>query len=264
MALPSIESTRGPARLCLTVLALAAASVFAACGASQRVPLSPSEPSDLGTLEVIAKGDVVFDGGVQDLFPCHDGDVIAYRVSGGPRSGEIMLSRIFALPKAGEFRISNSFGDTVSEGLHLRVDGGDVLILSQVDAEQDFGVTYARPLPLLSFPLRAGITRFSTPVRIWRPSSGRTMGAGEVSIDLSIKEDSLEGYDRIYAATQAGAFKMLSQSVAVESTTWLAPGLGEVRGERVQEGSDTETFTLVCARIAGKDLVDCGPYLKDE
>jgi hypothetical protein len=247
-----------------TLTAILAASAFAACGARRTASLpEAAENPHLGTLEIVAEGGVIFDGPVQDLFPCHDGDVIAYRVDGGPRSGQIMVSRIFALPKAGDFRVANSFGDTMTEGLHLRIDSDDVLVVSQIDAEQDSGVTYARPLPLLSFPVKAGINRFHTPVRIWRPSNGRTMGEGEVSLDLSFREDSIQGYDRVYAATQVGAFKMLNQSVPVESTAWMAPGLGEVRGERVQEGNETETFTLVCARISGKEIVDCDPYLNE-
>lgn len=257
-------AARAPLRFTTAILAAIIVLVLASCGARRTGSPLPSEAPSQGSVEVIAEGAVIFDGDVQELFPCHDGDVVAYRVDGGPRAGQIMISRVFALPRAGDFRIANSFGETLAEGLHLRLEGGEVLLLSQVDAEQDFGITYARPLPLLSFPLRAGITLFRTPVRIWRPSNGRTMGQGEVSVELSFREDSIEGHDRVYAATQAGSFKLLNQSVAVQSTSWLAPGLGEVRGERVQEGAETETFTMVCARISGREVVDCGPYLKKD
>jgi hypothetical protein len=152
----------------------------------------------------------------------------------------------------------------MTEALHLRVDGSDVLVISQVDTEQDVGLTFKTPLPLLSFPLRAHVYRFRSPVRLWRPSNGRTVGDGEVSVDLSIEEDSIEGYDRVYAAKQTGIFKLMNQRIAVDSTAWFAPGFGEVRGERVQEGVETEVYTLVCAEIAGKDVIDCDPYLMND
>jgi hypothetical protein len=247
----------------LTVIAAFASALAAVNGCAGRRLSSASStdaPPDEG-LEIIADGDVVFDGSLQELFPCHDGDIVAYRVDGGPRSGEIMVSRMFALPKAGDFRVSNSYGEEMTEALHLRVDGNDILVISQVDAEQDVGLTFKTPLPLLSFPLRAHVYRFRSPVRLWRPSNGRTMGEGEVSLDLSVREDSIEGYERIYAARQSGIFNLMNQRIAVESTAWFAPGFGEVRGERVQEGLETEVYTLVCAEIAGKDILDCDPYL---
>lgn len=249
------------------IAALALTTALAASsGCASRRLTSPvaAEPTPPEGLEIIAEGDVVFAGSPQDLFPCHDGDVVAYRVAGGPRSGEIMVSRMFALPKDGDFRVSNSYGDEMTEALHVRIDGSEVLVVSQVDAEQDVGLTFQTPLPLLSLPLRAHVYRFRSPVRLWRPSNGRTMGDGEVSIDLSIEEDSVEGYDQVYAARQSGIFKLMNQRIAVESTAWFAPGLGEVRGERVQEGIETEVYTLVCAQIAGKDIIDCDPYLSKD
>jgi len=222
--------------------------------------LPPTEPagSVIGALDVVSRGDVLFEGPLEELYPCHDGDLVAYRVDGGPRSGEIMVSRIFALKKPGDFRVANTYEGELAEALHLRLDGSNVLVVSQIDTDQDVGITFARPLPLVSVPLHAGVTSFRSPVRIWRPSSGRTMGDGEVTLTLSVKEDPVAGYSTVFAATQSGTFKLMRQAFDVESTAWLAPGLGEVQARRIQPGTETETYALVCARIDGEEVVDCG------
>ena len=247
--------------------ALFAFTVIPASGCSLRhlapLPRGESSASVVGSVEVISAGDKLSDIALDELYPCHDGDLFAYRVAGGPRSGQVMVSRTFALEKAGDFRVTNSYGGTLAEALHLRIDDKSVAVVSQVDAEQDVGVTFARPMPLVSVPLRTGVTRYKSPLRIWRPSSGRTMGSGEVALDLSIDQDRIEGYDPAYAANQAGSFRMLKQSFDIDSTAWLAPGLGEVQGRRIQTGADTEVFTLVCARIDGKEVIDCGRVAKE-
>lgn len=212
----------------------------------------------LGAVDVVERGPLLFEGPLKELYPCNDGDMVAYRVEGGPRSGEIMVSRTFALKKPGDFRVANTFDGELIEALHLRLDGSSLLVVSQVDTDQDVGITFARPLPLVSVPLHAGVTSFRTPVRIWRPSSGRTMGDGEVTLNLSVKEDPLDGYGTAFATTQAGMFKLLRQEFEVASTAWLVPGLGEVQAQRIQPGTETETYALVCARIGGKEIVDCG------
>lgn len=230
------------------------------CSLRHFAPLPAAEPSSsvIGGVEVVDPGEKLADIAIEQLYPCHDGDLFAYRVAGGPRSGQIMVSRTFALDKAGDFRVTNSYGGALAEALHLRIDDTSVAVVSQVDAEQDIGLTFARPLPLVSVPLRASVTRFKSPIRIWRPSNGRTMGSGEVLLEMSLNEDQIEGYDTAYAAKQTGTFKLMKQAFDIESTAWLAPGLGEVRGRRVQAGTETEVFTLVCARIGGKEVIDCG------
>lgn len=235
------------------------------CSLSRSAPLPATEParSIVGAVEVVSRGPLLFDGPLEQLYPCHDGDLVAYRLEGGPRSGEIMVSRTFALTKPGDFRIANSFGDELSEAFHMRVDGESIVVVSQVDADQDVGITFARPLPIVSVPLHAGVTGFRSPIRIWRPSSGRTMGEGEVDLTLSVNEDRLASYDRSFAAKQVGNFKLMRQVFEVESTAWLVPGLGEVQARRSQAGTDPEVFTLVCARIAGNDVVDCAPFASE-
>jgi hypothetical protein len=245
--------------------AVAVLAATAGCSLTRIVPLPRGESSSsvVGAVEVVSEGEKLSDVTVDQLYPCNDGDLFAYRVVGGPRSGQIMVSRTFALAKAGDFRVTNSYGGTLAEALHLRIDDDGVDVVSQVDAEQDVGVTFAQPLPLITMPLRAGVTRFKSPIRIWRPSSGRTMGSGEVSLEMSVNEEPIEGYDKAYAAKQMGTFKLMRQTFDIESTAWLAPGLGEVRGRRVQAGTETEVFTLVCARIGGKEVLDCGRVAKE-
>lgn len=249
----------------MAALLVIAAIPVSGCGLRRFAPLPRAESSAsvVGALEVVSEGDKLSDIGLDELYPCHDGDLFAYRVAGGPRSGQVMVSRTFALEKAGDFRVTNSYGGTLAEALHLRIDDQSVAVVSQVDAEQDVGVTFARPMPLVSVPLRAGVMRYTSPLRIWRPSSGRTMGNGEVALDLSMDQEPIEGHDTAYAAKQAGSFRLLKQAFDIESTAWLAPGLGEVRGRRVQSGAETEIFTLVCARIDGKEVIDCGRVAKE-
>jgi hypothetical protein len=243
-----------------TLAAALSIAVNTGCSMMRPAPLPPTEAAQAltGGVDVVSRGALLFEGALDDLYPCHDGDVVAYRVNGGPRSGEIMISRTFALKKAGDFRITNTYGKELAEALHLRVDGSSILVVSQVDADQDVGITFARPLPLVSVPLHSGVTSFHSPVRIWRPSSGRTMGDGEVALTLSVNEEAISGYDRAFATTQTGTFKLMRQTFDVESTAWLAPGLGEVQARRIQGGAETETFALVCARINGTEVVDCG------
>jgi hypothetical protein len=226
---------------------------------SAGLPPAESAGSVVGAVEIVDRGSLLFEGSIEELYPCHDGDLVAYRVDGGPRSGEIMVSRTFALKKPGDFRVANTYDGELIEALHLRIDASNVFVVSQVDTDQDVGITFARPLPLVSVPLHAGVTNFRSPVRIWRPSTGRTMGDGEVMLTLSVKEDPIGGYGTVFAATQAGTFKLMRQAFDVESTAWLAPGLGEVQAKRVQPGTDTETYALVCARINGREVVDCAP-----
>lgn len=247
-------------RRAATVILVALSAIAMGCASTRKpaLPAIESAPSVAGVVDIVSRGPLLFGGPLEELYPCHDGDIVAYRVEGGPRSGEIMVSRIFALKKPGDFRVTNTYGGELAEALHLRVDGRTVLVVSQVDADQDVGITFAQPLPFVSTPLHAGVTRFGSPVRIWRPSSGRTMGDGEVTLTLSVNEASISGYDRAFVMTQTGTFKLLRQSFDVESTAWIAPGFGEVQARRVQAGTETETYALVCARINGTEVVDCG------
>lgn len=259
-----LEATRRIPPVSALVVA-AATMLLSGCSLIRPAPLPPTEParSVVGAINVVSRGPVLFDGPLRELYPCNDGDVVAYRLEGGPRSGELMVSRTFALSKPGDFRIANTFDNELSEALHIRVDGDTVVVVSQVDVDQDVGVTFARPLPIVSVPLYSGVTGFRSPIRIWRPSSGRTMGNGEVNLTLSVQQDRLTDYDRTFASKQAGTFKLMQQVFEVESIAWLTPGLGEVQGRRVQAGTDPERFTLVCARIAGNDVIDCGPFASE-
>ena len=255
-------TSRAPRLNPLLALSLAAlCAAVAGCSVTRPAPLTTAETTESmdGIVQVVSRGTLLFDGSLDELYPCHDGDMVAYRVKGGPRSGEIMVSRTFALKKPGDFRVANTYDGELAEALHLRIDGANVFVISQIDTDQDVGITFARPMPLVSVPLHSGVTSFRSAVRVWRPSTGRTMGDGEVALTLAVNEEPVSGYDRAFATTQSGTFKLLRQDFDVESTAWLAPGFGEVQARRVQGGAETETFALVCARINGNELVDCGP-----
>jgi hypothetical protein len=210
-----------------------------------------------GTIEIVDQGELLFEGALDDLVPHDAGNRYVYRVSGGGREERIAISTTAALEKKGDFRVTVMEGDKMVNGMHMRDDGESILVVGEAYPESDLGFAYARPRPLVTAPLHGGQHKFTSRIRVWRPSDGHTVGHGQVDFTVSTdRAPSAEGDDQFLIRSE-GIFRFHGRVVSNHSAVWLKPGIGYVRSETTTHGRPTEYHELICAQLRDEQFGDC-------
>jgi hypothetical protein len=213
-----------------------------------------------------ARGEVLYDGTLQELVPHHDGDEFVYRISGTAAPDLIFVQRVSAPADGGDVLVTLSQDgrdDAIAVATNLRDDGHTLWIVREELRQMDLVLVYTEPLPYLAVPVRAGVTETSSAVTLKRLSTGEVLGEGRAHQRLTIARGPAARGPDVIALGMERRLEMGNRTMNVKIGTWLKPGVGAIISEGANEGSPITRQELVCATVAGRRIGDC-PHAGDE
>jgi len=203
----------------------------------------------------------LFRGTLEELAPHRPGDRFVYRVTGtGDRDG-IYVEELSATGKANEFDVTLHLAQNDSPTLitRLRNHGDSMAIVSEeLSTERDLGFAYESSIPYLSVPVRTGVQEASSAATLWRLSDGRGIADGHVKQTTTVPRPTKETAGGEIEIRRERNLEFPGFSIHLRETSWLRPGLGEVRSESSTNGGPPIYQELLCAWIDGKQIGDCG------
>jgi hypothetical protein len=216
--------------------------------------LSPGAKSSRGE-------QTLFAGSLQELAPHHPGDRFLYRITGAGEHDGVYVEQLSATSEVNEIVaiLTRAQDSSPVVTTRLRNSGKAIAIVSEeLSGLQDVGFAYAQPIPYLEVPLRTGVRKAASPVTMWRLSDGRGLADGQVEQTMTASRpagDETSGDLQVHTERD---LQFPGMAIYKRETAWFRPGIGEVRSESSTNGGPPVYQELICARIDGKQIGDCG------
>ncbi|HUI26095.1 MAG TPA: hypothetical protein VL403_08415 [Candidatus Kryptonia bacterium] len=223
------------------VASVVAASIAIAACSARRPATEPEE--------------ILFNGTLQELAPHHNGDHFIYRVTATGRDDSLQVEHLTALDAPGEFVVDMSENGTAIGRQHVRDDGAALLLMSEGLLAQDLIITYEQPLPSLAVPLATTPRRARSAVTFLR-GDGKVVAHGSVEQTVTAHRSTTGGAGAVFEVRTERTVVLLNRTMRLAVTTWLAPGMGEVRSEGSADGEPPVHRELLCAIIEGNRVGD--------
>ena len=201
--------------------------------------------------------EVLFTGTLQELAPHHSGDHFVYRATGVDGGDRLQVEHLSALDTAGEFLVNMSEDGIAIGGTHVRDDGAAVSVVSEAAPQQDAMLVYAEPLPSFVVPLPSRLPRATSSVTLLRVSDGTVLARGRAEQTMTARRVSPDASGATFELHTERSVVLPNQVMHLSATTWIAPGIGEVRSEGRTNGGPLLRRTLLCAVIGGQRVGDC-------
>lgn len=226
----------------------------AGCTLSREGKLSSGEPT-------------LFAGSLQEIAPHHPGDRFLYRITGAGEHDGVYVEQLSATSEANEIIATLSLAQDGPPVIitRLRNSGKAIAIVSEeLSALQDVGFAYAQPIPYLEVPLRTGVRKATSPATMWRLSDGRGLADGQVVQTMSASRPTGDATSGDLEVRRERDLKFPGMAIYERETAWFRPGVGEVRSETSTNGGPPVYQELICARIDGKQIGDCGSFKEED
>ncbi|HVN83410.1 MAG TPA: hypothetical protein VMW17_01055 [Candidatus Binatia bacterium] len=202
-----------------------------------------------------AKEEVLFGGTLQELVPHHHGDHFVYRVAGKHGNNPLQVEHLSQLDAAGEFILDLTVDGVPAGRQHLRDDGTSVLLISEGWMQQGVIVSYDPPLPGLAVPLTTATRRATAAVTMQDGRNGKVVARGRVEQTSTASRPA--GDDTgVFAVRTVRAIQLTNSATRLAATTWIKPGIGEVRSDGVVDGGPRIRRELLCAIVDGTRMGD--------
>jgi hypothetical protein len=88
-------------------------------------------------------------------------------------------------------------------------------------------------------------------------SDGAVLATGRVEQTVTAHRGSSEAGATVLEIETKRTVTLPDRAMRLEATTWIQPGIGEVRSEGRTDGGPVTRRELICAIISGKQVGDC-------
>jgi hypothetical protein len=200
--------------------------------------------------------EVLFTGALADLAPLQNGNHFVYRATLKGGGTPLQVEHVSALETPGEFVVSTSEDGAAMGKIHLRVDGPRALMLSEGLAQDDLIVVYEQPLPSFAVPLTTTSLHSSSAVTLLRASTGTVTAHGHVEQTVTAHRAGPNAVGAAFTIYSERILQLPNRVMRLSATTWITPGIGEVRSEGSVDGTEMMRRELLCAIVAGKRVGD--------
>ncbi len=202
-------------------------------------------------------------GTLHELLPHGDRDhfvYIAQRPSGNATT--LQVEHITALDDRGTFEVTMSENGTQTGRLRARDDGSRIVLLEEDDLVRDIRLSYDPPLPYLEAPLFTGESHTTSTARVSRLSDGQAAGSVRVTQRMSVGSAGgiktvLGTYPHPIVVHIVRTLQGPDGDIEVDTTMFLAPGIGEIRSVGGPAGAPALQRELACALIGNRAIGDC-------
>lgn len=241
--------SRRIASLLLTALGLSL--LLPACAALRRSDASRAQqPLFVGTL--------------QELIPHAPGDRFFYTATGGAGGDRKLTGAVMSSERADEVLFTIFQGRLVLNQTRMRDDGKTLSLVGEVGPQQNIGVSYEEPLPIVETPLYPGTYTFRTAVKMLRLPQATVFAVGEIE-QIAVVERG-ERFDRDGEILVRLKRRMILPDREVVSRTlnWIVPGRGWVKSRLTIGEGPEERRDLLCAVVDGILVGDCEPPVEQK
>jgi hypothetical protein len=202
---------------------------------------------------------------LQEIVPHADRDHFVYlwqRLDGKQLLGNgIQVEHVTAVG-GGEFDVLLSEDGMAVGRTRLRDTGDALMLVSEDDLTKGLRLSYDPPLTQLAVPLFAGEQRASGSATLTRLEDKQVVAVFPVEQVINVEpghaiRSALGNFPRSIVVQEARTLQIPDGPTALETTTVLVPGIGEISS--VGSASDTPSLRreLACAIIGGRRVGDC-------
>jgi len=203
-------------------------------------------------------GEVVFEGGLQELLPHHDGDQLVHRTQREGRTS-VTVERITA-KDGGDFILDTTLDGKAIGRMHWRDDGAAILLVSETFLDGNF-LVYSPPLVYLRTPVRNGVLQSNAKIQVVRISDSKVLATGSAEQKMAVKQAASPPGSRDIEVRMERDIRLSKGPFHLVSTIRITPGIGEVAADSTLNGSIAIHSELLCATIGGRRIGDCGDML---
>jgi hypothetical protein len=202
---------------------------------------------------------------LQEIVPHADRDHFVYlwqRFDNGQLLGRgIQVEHVTAVG-GGEFDVLLSEDGMGVGRTRLRDTGDALMLVSEDDLTTGLRLTYDPPLTQLVVPLFAGEQRVSGSATLTRLKDKQVVAVFPVEQVINVEpghtvRSALGNFPRSIVVQEARTLQIPDGATALETTTVLVPGIGEISSVGSASGAPSLRRELACALIGGRRVGDC-------